>query len=109
MTRRKRNPWASWDVQSYVLEAYAGVEEVKGRPTRRFLWADADGEVWIGNSAALAVHVAERFGFTPGRWDFVVVNRIVLDAGERVQEEHTRTARGVRGPQAQEPDQRRVR
>lgn len=90
----------SWEVVAYVIDSYAGVEMTETghgirQPVRHFLWADEEDEVWIGNSAAFALHLTERFEhFKPARYDYVTINRILIDAGERVHEEVRRTATG---------------
>ena len=93
--KRKENPWAQEEVVDYVLDSYAGVEENdKGRLKRLFLYADDEGEVWIGNSAAFAEHCAEIFGFELLTYDYVSLNRILIEVGERVMEEKKRQATG---------------
>lgn len=108
--RSRSNLWTSWDVQQYIIDSYAGVEMINNRPTRQFIWADAEENVWIGNAAAFAAHLAERFGFEPRKYDYVNLHKLLIDLGERVFDEHTREPgardRGVQHPQ--QPDARRV-
>ena len=108
--RRKVNPYSSWEVQAYVLECYAGVEEMPDRvvPLRQFIWEEADGSIWIGNSTAFAEHVARRFSFPALPYDFWHVNNILLQAGERIRPRTSRTPRGRTGPYIPEPSARQV-
>lgn len=103
----RMNLWTNWDVQSYIIESYAGVEQVDGKPVRRFLWADGEGEVWIGNSAAFAEHLAEKFQYRARPYDYVNINRILIDAGERLIDRMGRTPTGAGAGQAPlAPDRR---
>lgn len=109
MARRKQNPWAQEKVIDYVIDSYGGVEESpSGRPRRMFIWADDDGEVWIGNTAAFAEHCAEVFGFQLLKYDYVMINRIMIEVGERLRDYQKREpAEGP--PQAPlSPDKRRA-
>jgi hypothetical protein len=98
------SPWRDWNVVSYVLDCYEGVELVERasgvrQRVRQFMWAEADGEVWIGNSAAFAEHVARRFRYEHKTYDYVAINSILIDAGERILDRVERTATGARADQ----------
>jgi hypothetical protein len=107
----RRGLWTSYKIQSYILECYEGTETSATclRPTRLFMWADTEGEVWIGNSVAFAEHLAERFFFAPKKYDYVSVNSILIDAGERVERYKQREQTGERTNQEPAaPTKRRV-
>lgn len=103
MTKEKKTPrgrspapWTRWEVQAYILECYEGVEVVEGpsgvpKPARTFMWADETGEVWIGNSAAFAEHLAQRFKYDPLPYDYVSINSLLIKAGERLLDKQART------------------
>ena len=109
-----RPSWKDWTIVSYVLDHYEGVEWVEGptgvpRPVRRFMWADDTGEVWIGNVAAFAEHMAERFGYDLLPYDYVNMNTILIDVGERIHEPTTRQATGEKaGQQPLQPKKERA-
>lgn len=110
MSRRPYNPWAQDDIIDYVLDSYGGAEDnPRGIPKRVFLWEEKDGEVWIGNTAAFAEHCSELFEFELLPYDYVSVNRILIDVGERLRAKTTRgEAQG--SPQLPlQPDKRRAR
>ena len=87
----KRSNWSRPDVLDYILDSYAGTEAgERGQIRRMFLWEDAHREVWIGNSSAFAEHVAERFGFPLRPYDYVLINKILLDVGERIKDPESR-------------------
>jgi hypothetical protein len=83
--RRSESPWSNPRVIDYVLDSYGGTEEgARGQIRRMFLWEDSSGEVWIGNSAAFAEHCAYRFNFELRPYDYVIINKILIEVGERI-------------------------
>jgi hypothetical protein len=105
----RRGIWTSYRVQSYIIEHYEGVALDGPKPVRQFMWADRDGEVWIGNSAAFAEHLAERFYFPPKKYDYVSVNSVLIECGERIEEYKNREFTGQRKNQnPYEPQKERV-
>jgi hypothetical protein len=96
MSNPRRGIWTSYKVQSYIIEHYEGITEDGPKPQRQFMWADSEGEVWIGNSAAFAEHLAERFRFESRKYDYVSVNSVLLDCGERIEEYQRRAQTGYR-------------
>jgi hypothetical protein len=112
MTKKRRavNPWAQSDVVDYILDSYAGTEPNERGATRRvFLWADEDGEAWIGNTAAFAEHVAETFKFRLFTYDYANINRILIEVGERIKKKQQRSDAGGKAQLPMKPDQRRAK
>lgn len=108
--KRPVNPWTRPEVIDYVLDSYGGTEEAaNGRMRRMFLWADEDGEVWIGNSAAFAEHCSELFHFPLLPYDYVSINRILIDVGERIREKSSREPGDGKAQLPLAADKRRAR
>lgn len=110
MNRRAENPWKRDDVIDYVIDSYGGTEpNANGKPRRMWLWADDDGEVWIGNNVAFAEHCAELFDFELLKYDYVALNRIMLEVGERLMPKQERGEGAGRTQEPMSPRKHRAR
>lgn len=72
---------------SYICDSYAGLDdspEAPGRKRRVFLWEEADGIVYMGNTEAFTLHLGRKIGLPLMEKHASEVHMVLREMGERV-------------------------
>jgi hypothetical protein len=100
-SREGGSPFKREDIVYYIIDSYAGIEENEmGIARRMFLWMENEDDVWFGNIAAFAEHLAQRFDFELLKYDYVAINNVLLGCGERLKDFEKRSQDGSQRFQA---------